>query len=251
MREIFSFDGLLSGTKSPEAAQHSVYIPGTEVFGPLGEALSAWTERLGHRVVRTDERRDQASIELLPEGLGLQRADRRWISVSAHRGPSLVQTAEKPSAQLNGHHGLLDLAFCYAELLFGSRAAQRRYGRSFAQLEVEIVREDAVLQRRGMPPGLCSSFGRSTGRILGISRCGAWLETSEVLRRGQKLDLLLDEQALGDLPVRPMQLSGRVLSEDDGRGFVGLEFDFDAGEGLPSFRSLSRRMSSRIRPALI
>lgn len=211
-----------------ETNQRRVYVPDMDVFGPLARALQTWTSRLGHALV-TDEDRDDADLEVLPAGLGLERSDRPWISVSSHRGDADPSAA----ARLEGHHGLLDLAFAFAEQLFVSRCEQRRYGLRYGRLEVEMVGPDGEAL---------------SSRLVGLNRCGAWVASAHTpFPEGALVDLTLPENLLG-LGYSPhgYTLRGRVMSPDPKGELIGVELMLEACEGFPSFRSLSRRLSSRV-----
>lgn len=209
--------------------RRAVYLPGPDVFGPLAPALEAWTVRLGHAVVGAAER-SAAHLEVLPAGLGLDRAGARWIAVSTHRS---TPPSPGAAASLCGHHGPLDLAFVYAEHLFGSRSEQRRYGLRHGRLEVELdPRRDDVAPIRG--------------RLVGLNRCGAWVEAAAAIAEGEVLELGFPDDILGE-GVRPgrCRLLGRVMTPDPTGRLVGIELMLEACEGFPTFRSLARRLSSR------
>ena len=112
-----------------------------------------------------DSGRPKASIVVVPKHLELRESN-SLLSLGA-------------AAVLDGGCDLFDLAFCFAEHLFLSRAEQRRNSRQFTDAWVRIHRFDS---RR--------LLGRA--KLLGLSRCGAWLQTPMSLPEGMLVEVTFD-----------------------------------------------------------
>lgn len=216
--------------------QRRVYIPGPDLFGPLAAVLHAWTERLGHRVETDPRARESVHLQVLPAGLGLEPEDpeARFVTVSVARTSAGDGAAV---AHLEGHHGLLDVAFVLAEHLFSNRAEQRRYGLTFGRLDVHVL---------AGPDDTLRPDNRA--RLVGLNRCGTWIAAPTVdLLRGDGVELALARDGLGldGETASRVRLRGRIVSEHGDSGLVGLELALDRCEGLCSLRSLARRVASR------
>ena len=218
--------------------QRCICVSDPSGWGALHAPIVDWTRRLGHEVRAPSELEGPADLYVLTE------ADPRpeghpWMIVDARR-PSAERRgawrAEGASAVLEGLHGLLDLSFVYAELLFSSRAEQRRYGLAHGQVEVEVA-------------GLGDEVEH---RLVGLNRCGVWVEPAPShCPHGRLVELRLPlTDRVAKLSTRVVCGQGESELGPGERPLLGLELVLEHCAGLQSFRSLSRLSSSISRPVL-
>ncbi|MEO1234474.1 MAG: hypothetical protein AAFZ18_36835 [Myxococcota bacterium] len=206
-----------------------VFVPGSS--DRLGRIVREWTVRLGHDLVEAAQA--DVTVALDPE-----------TPEAASGGPWLVVTERRLSPEqraglrragatevLDGRNGLLDLTFAYAETLFGSRSEQRRHGLAYGRLEAHVV-----------PAGVEPSAS-TRGRLVGLNRCGTWVEVpAGAFTFGDLVDLVLPFE---DLRFR---MRGRVVGQPPSAAFAGrtrhllvaLELVLEHCEGFPGFRGLAR-----------
>lgn len=124
---------------------------------------------------------------------------------------------------------VLDLAFAISEIAFGTRAAMRRYGRTFG----------------GVPVRFRAAEAGGVGRLLGIARSGSFIATEERLSEGTPLELELD------LSGRTVVLRGRVAFVDEQESVLGMaiEFALDDSEVAPRLWTAGDEVSGAARPA--
>jgi hypothetical protein len=211
-------------TVAGQPARRRVFVADFEELGLLASKVAQWTDRLGYARAADPEEADAevraAHVEPRPEnGAWLALTPRRLAPEAAEalrgRGAAVV---------LDGHQGLLDLAYALAEHLFAQRAEQRRHGLSFGRLEV------GVRSRTG-------ASGR--GRLVGLHRCGAWIDAPGVaLGVGALVELDIEVED------RVAHLKGRVVCArargTQGEPLLALELALDQGAELRSFRQLAR-----------
>lgn len=207
---------------------------GERGLGSLATPIAEWTQLLGHQLL-TQEERSQADIEVL----GIDDASRRkapWVVVSPRRLRADTQAqlrAQGARGVLDGDHGLLDLAFLYAECLFSSRAEQRRHGLNHGRLEVHVLDPGANLRRD------------SQGRLVGLNRCGVWVDAPELsFPGGASVDLAVP------LGRRTVRLSGRVIVDqwEPEPQLMGIELALERCMGCSSFRGLARYLRAHGHP---
>src|SRR5262245_46302674 len=136
----------------------------------------------GFAVVEENEPADLSIIEVAhPQDLGVLAEGPPAIALSRRRlreGELCVWKAAGARAVIDADSSVLDLAFAISEIAFGTRAAMRRYGRTFGGTPVRFRASTTVgvagMNAGGMNGaqlGVALEHG-GVGRLLGIARSG-------------------------------------------------------------------------------
>lgn len=128
---------------------------------------------------------------------------------------------------IDGESSILDVAFAFSDLLFGSCLEQRRYARAFGRLKASVC----PLQQPGEK--ICQ------GQILGLTRRGAFFATQRKLEEGTRIELVLDFGAR-QAPVRGRiaYVSEAQLSDEGVSGMLGIEFSLGDRNVAPRLAQL-------------
>ncbi len=220
----------MDGLRGPR--QRRIHVEGPDRLGSLSAPLSDFTARLGHALIPVEEVATADLRVMLADfdpPLGPPCVAVSGRRVDASRRSQLI--AAGVLFVLDADHGLLDLAFAYAEALFPQRAEQRRHALAYGRLEVEVVRAQEQF----------------SARLVGLNRCGAWLSVAE---DGPAAWAGGDPAVEIRLPLgeaRVARLEGRWIGDRPARGdlprLLAVELALGRERGFPSFRSLGRAPS--------
>lgn len=156
-----------------------------------------------------------------PEAVGLESRGPLVVVSDRRLRDTEIQglRAAGADAVLDADASLLDLAFVFSDVLFGSVAALRRYARRHAGAAIEL----RVAGQSAEP-----------GRLLGVWRAGAFLGTELRIEAGTAIELAPTTVGCA------VSLRGRVayVDELDAREGLAIEFALDDGEVAPKLVSL-------------
>ncbi|MCK6547909.1 PilZ domain-containing protein [Myxococcota bacterium] len=188
--------------------------------------VRALAEAQGLAVVDDDARADLAVVE---------GTDADALGGIARRLPTIVVSPRRlreperrallaggVRAVIDAESSVLDVAFAFSDLLFGSRTMLRRYDRIHGGIPVRVRTLEHV-------PEL-----RADGRLFDLARRGAFVSTDLAISEGAPIEL--DLEILG----RTLPVKGRVAFVDDldARGGLTVEFALDAPEFAPKLFAL-------------
>jgi hypothetical protein len=190
-----------------------------------GAVVRALAESQGHEVVGFEE---DGAVDLYV----LDGVDIHPLQISAPKVPILVVSDRRlkdsdvddlrrggSAKVIDRDASILDLAFAFSDLLFETRAEQRRYARRLGGIGVHVKPSQGPELR---------------GRLLGIARCGAILVAGEHLPDGTRIDMRFE------LARRSISLRGRIAftAEQDREVHLGVEFALDDVEVAPRLSEL-------------
>lgn len=188
--------------------------------------VRALAEAQGLCVVDDDARADLAVVEAArPAELGGITTRLETIVVSSRRlrepeRRALLDAGAR--AVIDGESSVLDVAFAFSDLLFGSRTKLRRHDRIHGGIPVRVRTLEHVPEIR------------ADGRLFDLARRGAFVSTDVSVAEGSPIELELE--ILG----RTVPVQGRVafVRAHDPRDGLTVEFALDAPEFAPKLFAL-------------
>lgn len=202
-------------------------------IGITGDGIATVARALaraqGHEVVEVHETCDLAIVEASAPAELERFDDGRAVVVIVSRRLRAVEHDRFVEAGatrvLDGTASVLDVAFAFADTLFDSLCAQRRYAREHGGARVRFKK--------------AGDREAAKGRLVGIARAGTYLVTDEVEPPGTPIEMELT------LARQPVRLLGRVACQagrDDRRGF-GVEFALDSNEVAPRLTEVAGHLT--------